>query len=183
MAFRFTSTSISEVLLIEVDVYPDERGWFFERYKRSVFRSQGIPDLVQDNHSQSNHAVLRGMHYQLNPCAQGKLVSVLAGEIFDVAVDIRKGSPTYRRWVGEYLSGENRQMLWIPAGFAHGFCVMSETAEVLYKTTAEYSPQHDSGIVWNDASLGIAWPVDAPVLSEKDRALPGLDQAENNFVY
>ena len=156
MPFNFTRLAIPDVILIEPRTFPDERGFFMESYKYSEFSAFGIKErFVQDNHSRSVKGVLRGLHYQKHPKAQGKLVRVVVGEIFDVAVDIRHGSPTYGQWVGEKLSAENKRMLYIPPGFAHGFCVLSEGAEVLYKTTEEYSPEHDAGIIWNDPKLSI----------------------------
>jgi len=184
MTFRFEKLAIPDVVLIEAEVFPDERGFFMESYKYSEFTAFGIKDhFVQDNHSRSKKGVLRGLHYQNPPKAQGKLVRVAVGEIFDVAVDMRKNSPSYGRWVGETLSADNKQMLYIPLGFAHGFCVLSEVAEVLYKTTEEYGPEYDAGIRWNDPEIGIQWPIKQPILSEKDAALPTLREAENGFTY
>jgi len=175
MPFNFTRLAIPDVILIEPMVFPDERGFFMESYKYSEFSAFGIKErFVQDNHSRSTKGVLRGLHYQKHPKAQGKLVRVVVGEIFDVGVDIRKGSPTYGKWVGERLSVENKWMLYIPPGFAHGFCVLSEEAEVLYKTTEEYAPEYDAGIIWNDPEIGIEWPIEHPILSPKDAALPML---------
>ena len=177
MPFQFSRLAIPDVVLIEPTVFPDERGFFIESYKYSEFAAFGIKEhFVQDNHSRSVKGVLRGLHYQRQPKAQGKLVRVVVGEIFDVGVDIRKGSPTYGKWVGEVLSAENKRMLYIPPGFAHGFCVLSEVAEVLYKTTTEYSPEHDAGIIWNDPEIGIEWPIEHPILSEKDAGLPFLKE-------
>ena len=184
MPFRFTRLEIPEVVLIEPVVFPDERGFFLEVYKYSEFAAFGITErFLQDNHSRSVKGVLRGLHYQNPPKAQGKLVRVVAGEIFDVAVDIRKGSPTYGRWVGVNLSSENKRMLYIPPGFAHGFCVLSEEAEVLYKTTEEYAPEFETGIIWNDPEIGIRWPVEDPIISEKDARWPPLKDAVNGFTY
>lgn len=163
--------AIPDVILIEPRVFGDDRGFFFESYNRQAFReATGIdPDFVQDNHSRSTQGVLRGLHYQLPPKAQGKLVRVVAGEVFDVAVDIRKGSPTFGRWVGEVLSAENKRQMWIPPGFAHGFLALSETAEFLYKTTDYYSPAHERCIRWDDPAIGIDWPLAGePRLSLKD---------------
>jgi dTDP-4-dehydrorhamnose 3,5-epimerase len=157
-----------------------------ETYKKSDFKKAGIDtDFVQDNHSKSVKGVLRGLHYQLEPKAQGKLVRCIRGKIFDVAVDIRKGSPTFGKWIGLELSEENKLMLWIPEGFAHGFLTLSEEAEIVYKVSgAEYSPEHDRGIRWNDPDIGIKWPLEGePILSEKDRIAPLLKDAEVNFVY
>lgn len=184
MPFRFTRLEIPEVVLIEPAVFPDERGFFMEAYKYSEFAAFGISERFrQDNHSRSRKGVLRGLHYQNPPKAQGKLVRAVAGEIFDVAVDIRKGSPTYGRWVGATLSAENKAMLYIPAGFAHGFCVLSEAAEVLYKTTEEYAPECEAGIIWNDPEIGIRWPVEDPIISPKDARWPPLKEAVNGFTY
>lgn len=168
---KVTRLAIPDVLLLEPRVFGDERGFFFESYNRKVFQEvAGVdPDFVQDNHSRSTKDVLRGLHYQLPPRAQGKLVRVVAGEVFDVAVDIRKGSPTFGKWVGETLSAENKRQMWIPAGFAHGFLTQSDTAEFLYKTTDYYSPEHERCIAWNDPDLAIEWPLRAPPrLSGKD---------------
>lgn len=184
MPFRFKRLEIPEAILIELEVFPDERGFFMETYRYSDFAAFGIKEhFVQDNHSRSKKGVLRGLHYQRPPRAQGKLVRVVVGEIFDVAVDIRKGSPWFGRWVGVTLSAENKRMLYIPPGFAHGFCVMSEEAEVVYKVTEEYSPEHDAGILWNDPEIGIRWPVKDPIVSFKDSRLPFLRKAGNDFVY
>jgi dTDP-4-dehydrorhamnose 3,5-epimerase len=184
MPFNFTPLRIPEVILVEAKVYPDARGFFMETYWRDAFAANGITDdFVQDNFSHSRRGVLRGLHYQKHPQAQGKLLRVAYGEGFDVAVDIRKGSPTFGQWVGEVLSAENHRMLYVPAGFAHGFYVLSETAGLVYKVTAGYAPDLEAGIVWNDPDIGIAWPIAEPVLSPRDAALPGLHDADNNFVY
>jgi dTDP-4-dehydrorhamnose 3,5-epimerase len=182
MPFEFRRLAIPDVLLVEARIFGDERGFFMETYKRSDFAAHGIPDaFVQYNRSRSVRGVLRGLHYQKDPRAQGKLVSVLQGEVFDVAVDIRRGSPTYGRWVGERLSAENGRMLYVPVGFAHGFCVLSDRADVLYMVTDEYAPECDRGILWNDPEIGIDWPIAAPILSPKDAQLPALRHADNNF--
>lgn len=184
MPFEFTRLDIADLILVAPRAFGDERGQFRETYKHSDFVRAGVPEhFVQDNYSRSVRGVLRGLHYQLQPKAQGKLVSCIRGSIFDVAVDIRKGSPTYARWMGLELSGENNLMLYVPAGFAHGFLTLSETAEVLYKCTSEYSPVDDRGIIWNDPDINIAWGVTAPLLSAKDGMLPILSRAENNFRY
>jgi len=173
--FKFKRLAIPDIILIEPTVFPDERGFFIESYKYSEFSAFGIKEnFIQHNHSRSVKDVLRGLHYQSPPKAQGKLVWVVVGKIFDVGVDIRQGSPTYGKWVGERLSAENKRMLYIPPGFAHGFCVLDELAEVLYKTTEEYSLEHDAGIRWNDPEIGIQWPIEHPILSAKDAALPTL---------
>lgn len=168
---KITPTAIPEVLLIEPEVYGDERGFFMETYRRSWFQEAGLDlDFVQDNHSRSARGILRGLHYQIRQ-PQGKLVRVTQGEVFDVAVDLRRGSPTFGRWVGERLSGENRRMLWVPPGFAHGFYVLSESADFLYKCTDYYAPEHERCIRWDDPDLAIDWPLLAgrpPVVSAKD---------------
>lgn len=170
---KVTPTAIADVLLIEPRVFGDERGFFFESFNERVFReATGVTlPFVQDNHSKSARGVLRGLHYQTQQ-AQGKLVRVVAGEVFDVAVDIRRDSPTYGRWVGEILSGDNKRQLWVPPGLAHGFLVLSESAEFLYKTTDYYAPAYERCIAWNDPSLAIAWPLQdlVPQLSGKDAA-------------
>lgn len=184
MPFRFEPQAIPEVILIEARAFPDDRGFFMETYKESEFVAGGIQkQFVQDNCSYSEKGVLRGLHYQMNPAAQGKLVCCLQGEIFDVAVDIRRGSPTYGCWVGAYLSAENHHMLWVPEGFAHGFQVVSENALVLYKVTREYSAPHDGGIAYNDPALGIEWPLPGPIVSAKDAALGTLEATRPNFHY
>ncbi|HEY0796063.1 MAG TPA: dTDP-4-dehydrorhamnose 3,5-epimerase [Acidisarcina sp.] len=163
-------TAIPEVLLIEPRVFGDARGFFFESYNQRAFAEAGIPDtFVQDNHSKSSKGVLRGLHYQMvHP--QGKLVRAGSGEIFDVAVDMRRGSPTFGRAVGEILSAENRRMLWIPPKFAHGFVVLSDSAELLYKATDFYAPEGERSLLWSDSALRIEWPIEGePVLSDKDR--------------
>jgi dTDP-4-dehydrorhamnose 3,5-epimerase len=166
-----TSTRIAEVKVIEPKVFSDPRGHFFESYNQHSLEGFGIREnFVQDNQSLSHRGVLRGLHYQIEQ-PQGKLIRCLHGEIFDVAVDLRRSSPTFGQWVGEMLSGENKRMLWIPPGFAHGFMVQSETAEVLYKTTAFYAPRHERTILWNDMTISIQWPVqERPILSGKDLA-------------
>ena len=171
---KFLSTAIPEVIVVEPDVYRDDRGFFLETYHQERYRDGGLPgDFVQDNHSYSVQGTLRGLHAQLrNP--QGKLVRAVLGEIFDVAVDIRPGSPTFGRWVGETLSGDNFRQLWIPPGFAHGFCVLSETAHVQYKCTTIYDREDEIGLVWDDPEIGIAWPLESPLLSPKDKAAPRL---------
>jgi dTDP-4-dehydrorhamnose 3,5-epimerase len=170
--------------LILPQVFGDDRGFFVELYKHSDFVQAGITEhLVQDNFSKSARGVLRGLHYQKSPKVQGKLVICMKGSIYDVAVDIRKGSPNYGKWVGVELSAQNRQMLYVPPGFAHGFQVLSETAEVLYKCTDEYSPPDERGILWNDTDINVAWPLAKPVLSAKDKVNPALQDADNGFVY
>lgn len=173
--------AIPDLRLITPRLFGDDRGFFMERYNKAAFEEAlGRPvDFVQDNHSRSGKGVLRGLHYQLPPHPQAKLVSVLAGEIFDVAVDVRRGSPSFGRWEGVVLSAENRHQLWVPEGFAHGFLVLSESAEVLYKTSGYYAPDCDRAIAWNDPGIAIDWPLGgAPTLSGKDAAAPRLADAE-----
>lgn len=164
-------TAIPDVLIFEPKVFGDERGFFFESFNHKLFEEAvGYPvTFVQDNHSKSSKGVLRGLHYQLPPYAQGKLVRCVAGEVFDVAVDIRKSSLTFGQWVGVHLSGENKRQLWIPEGFAHGFVTLSDTAEFLYKTTDYYHRESEGAIAWNDHELNIQWPVEHVLLSEKDQ--------------
>lgn len=183
MPFTFQRLAIPDVQLVEPRVFKDERGWFLESYKRSDFERAGIVgDFRQDNHSASlPRGVLRGLHHQLPPNAQGKLVRVLAGSIFDVAVDIRPGSPTFGKWVAETLEADPPRMLWVPPGFAHGFVTLEPATQVAYKTTAEYSAPDDRSIRWDDARLGIAWPVEAPILSAKDLAAPTFAEAEREL--
>ncbi len=182
----FTSTDIPGVLVFEPKVFEDSRGYFFEAYNRSVFEASDVSmQFVQDNQSKSSYGVIRGLHYQLNPHAQTKLVRVLEGTILDVAVDIRKGSPTYGRHVAVELSADNKKQLLVPAGFAHGFSVLSETAIVLYKCDALYSKESEGGIRYNDTELAIDWkvPQDKAIVSEKDLVLPSFADCRNNFQY
>ncbi|RUA17855.1 MAG: dTDP-4-dehydrorhamnose 3,5-epimerase [Clostridia bacterium] len=182
MPFTFTSLTIPDVILITPRLFEDQRGYFLETYKYSDFKAQGICEtFVQDNHSRSKKDVLRGLHFQHPPQAQGKLVRAVRGVIFDVAADIRPSSPTFGQWVGEILSDDNRRMLYIPPGFAHGFAVLSDIADVSYKVTAEYAPEYDSGIAWNDPTLAIQWPVATPLISSKDADLPPLLAADIRF--
>lgn len=184
MALRFTPLEIPEVFLVEAELHADSRGSFWEGYKWSAFANNSIPhNFVQDNFSHSARGVLRGLHYQRDPRAQAKLVVVLSGEIFDVAVDMREGSPTYARWVGKNLAAGTCQMLYIPVGFAHGFCVTSDEAHVMYKVTSEYAPEYERGIRWNDPQIGIDWPLRTPLLSKRDAALPSLADADNDWAY
>ena len=180
---KATPLAIPDVILIEPKVFGDERGFFFESFNQTQFE-QAIGksvQFVQDNHSRSARNVLRGLHYQIQQ-PQGKLVRVVQGEVFDVAVDLRKSSKTFGQWVGEILSAENKRQLWIPEGFAHGFVVLSETAEFLYKTTDYYAPAFERSILWNDPATGIRWPInDAPQLSGKDQQGKLLAQAETFF--
>lgn len=176
-----TLCAIPGVILLEPKVFGDDRGFFFESFNQARFESaiSRSVTFVQDNHSRSVKNVLRGLHYQIQQ-PQGKLVRIVAGAVFDVAVDIRRSSPTFGRWVGEVLSAENKRQLWIPEGFAHGFVVLSDTAECFYKTTDYYAPEHERCIAWDDPAIGIRWPVDGtPVLSAKDRQGKSLAEAEH----
>jgi len=184
MPFEFVRLELPGLVLVKPRIFDDGRGFFLELYKRSDFVQAGISEhLVQDNYSKSAKGVLRGLHYQKDPKAQGKLVTCIKGRIFDVAVDIRKGSPSYGKWAGAELTEENKHLLYVPPGFAHGFQVLSEAAEVLYKCTDEYSPAHDRGIIWNDPDIGVAWPLGNPQLSGKDKVHPGLKDADINFIF
>jgi len=182
MPFSYHSLEIPDLWVIEAKRFRDDRGLFEETYQQSDFAAHGIPgSFVQDNHSYSVQGVLRGLHYQKDPKAQGKLIRVLVGRVFDVAVDLRKRSPTFGRWIGLVLSDDPGQMLYVPAGFAHGFCVLSDGAHVVYKATAEYAPDLERGIRWNDPEIGIQWPIAQPVLSPRDAQLPLLRDADNDF--
>jgi dTDP-4-dehydrorhamnose 3,5-epimerase len=175
---KITNTDLPEVLLLEPPAFSDDRGWFMETYHAEKFRQLGLPhEFVQDNHSHSRRGVIRGLHYQLEH-PQGKLVRCTRGTILDVAVDIRRNSPTFGRWTSAKLTAENRHMLWIPPGFAHGFSVLSEDADVLYKCTTLWDPVSDRSILWNDPDLAIDWQVDHPQLSPKDAAAPLLRHAD-----
>ncbi|HEY0592991.1 MAG TPA: dTDP-4-dehydrorhamnose 3,5-epimerase [Thermoanaerobaculia bacterium] len=174
---RFLPTSLPGVLLLEADVFGDARGFFLETYRREEFAAAGIDlPFVQDNHSGSVRGVLRGLHYQ-EPFPQGKLIRCVSGSVFDVAVDIRKGSPAFGRWFGAELSAENKLQMWVPPGFAHGFCVTSEWGEIVYKCTDVWRKEHDRAIRWDDPEIGIAWPLAQPVLSAKDAVAPRLRDA------
>lgn len=178
---QITATDLPEVLMLEPKVFGDQRGFFMESFNQRAFDAAvGRPVVfVQDNHSRSTRGVLRGLHYQLPPHAQGKLVRVTAGCVFDVAVDMRRSSPRFGRWAGAELSGENHRQLWVPPGFAHGFIVLSESADFLYKTTAYYAPQSERSVRWDDPALGIRWPGDmAPMLASKDANAPLLSDAD-----
>jgi dTDP-4-dehydrorhamnose 3,5-epimerase len=182
MPFTFSSTKIADVIVIEPRVFPDERGFFMETYKRSEFAAHGISaPFVQCNQSRSARGILRGLHFQKLPKAQGKLVRAVNGAIFDVAVDLRSGEPTYGQWVGMELSAANNKMLYTPPGFAHGFCVVSAEADIAYMASEEYAPTLESGIAWDDPDLNIDWPVTTPQLSERDRKWPRLRDANPGF--
>lgn len=180
---KVTDTKIPDIKIIEPTVFGDERGFFFESFNHKRFEEVTGLDVtfVQDNHSKSNKGVLRGLHYQLPPHAQGKLVRVVQGEVFDVAVDVRKSSTTFGQWVAETLSAENKKQLWIPEGFAHGFLTLSDTAELLYKTTGYYNKESEKAIIWNDTTLNIDWFLFEEIalnLSQKDQSSPSFDDAQ-----
>jgi dTDP-4-dehydrorhamnose 3,5-epimerase len=178
-------TAIPDVLILEPKVFGDDRGFFMESFNQKQFDEivGRHVDFVQDNHSKSSKGVLRGLHYQLNPNAQAKLVRCVVGEVFDVAVDIRRSSATFGKWVGVRLSADNKRQFWIPEGFAHGFVVLSETAEFVYKTTNYYAPESDRGLLWSDPFIGIDWQgITAPLLSDKDSKQPRLQDAADLFV-
>lgn len=174
---KFTETSLPGVILIEPRVFGDTRGFFMETYRADAFKAHGIDEtFVQDNHSRSARGVLRGLHYQ-EPHPQGKLVRCTRGALFDVAVDIRRGSSSFGKWYGVTLSDENKAMLWIPPGFAHGFCTLADETDLVYKTTEIYRPEFDRAILWNDPEIAIEWPIAEPILSAKDTAAPPLRDA------
>lgn len=174
-------TPLPGVLLVEPRVFQDHRGFFLEFFNDARFRAHGLPDrFCQDNHSRSSRGVLRGLHFQTRQ-PQGKLVTAIHGTIFDVVVDVRRGSPTFGRWFGTLLSGDEPRYLWVPPGFAHGFCVLSDHADVVYKCTTLYRAEDDRGVHWSDSAVGIVWPVQDPIISEKDRGLPGLDPLRDDL--
>jgi dTDP-4-dehydrorhamnose 3,5-epimerase len=180
--FEFDRLTIPGLILIKAKVFPDQRGFFLELYRSSLFRNAGIQfESCQVNHSHSSRGVLRGLHYQLSPQSQAKLVHVVSGEIFDVAVDIRKDSPTFGRWFGIRLVAEQHMALFIPEGFAHGFCVLSSSADVIYFCSKEYSPEQERGIIWNDPTIAIDWPILDPAVSKRDLVWPNLNSAEINL--
>jgi dTDP-4-dehydrorhamnose 3,5-epimerase len=179
MPFSFTPLAIADLILVEPKFFPDNRGFFLESFKASDFAKANLPThFAQDNFSFSRKDVIRGLHYQKNPKAQGKLVSVLKGGVWDVAVDIRRGSPTFLKWMAVELNDQNHAMLYIPPGFAHGFVSLTEDVHLLYKCTNEYDTQTDAGIRWNDPDIAISWPVSEPIVSEKDAILPFVQRAE-----
>jgi len=183
MPFEFKKLAINNVCLIIPQVFGDDRGFFLESYKKSDFIANGIIDeFNQDNHSKSTKGVLRGVHFQYPPKAQAKIVRCIKGKIFDVAVDLRKNSPTFSKWVGEILSEDNKHMLYIPEGFGHGFVVLSDIAEINYKASNEYSKEHDGGVAWNDPDININWGIDfSPLLSEKDKNQPSLKDIKDKL--
>jgi len=177
MPFEFIRTEIPDVILIKPKVFEDERGFFMETYKRQDFERAGIKgEFVQDNHSKSRYGVLRGLHFQKEPYTQAKIVRCIKGVIYDVAVDLRKNSPTFGKYVGVILSEYNKYMLYIPRGFAHGFLVLSDEAEVVYKVDNVYALDHEGGLIWNDPDVNIPWPIDNPILSQKDQKWPTLKE-------
>jgi dTDP-4-dehydrorhamnose 3,5-epimerase len=178
---KISSLEISGLLLIEPEIHPDERGLFFELYKGSSLADYGLPAFVQDNVSISKKNVIRGLHFQSEPYGQGKFVAVLKGRIFDVAVDVRKNSPSFGKYVSVFLDDASRRMMYVPPGFAHGFCALSDENIVLYKNTKEYCPEHDNGIIWNDPKIGIDWPCKDPLLSKKDSAFSTLREISNQW--
>ncbi len=177
MPFIFQSTALPGVIIIDPKMFADERGFFMETYKKSEFAAAGMAtDFVQENHSKSVQGTLRGLHGQRFPKAQAKLVRAIKGEIFDLAVDIRRDSPTFKRWVSVTLSSENQRSVFVPAGYAHGFCVVSAEAEVIYKTTEEYAPELEWGVRWDDPELAIPWPISSPIVSLRDTRWPKLSE-------
>jgi dTDP-4-dehydrorhamnose 3,5-epimerase len=184
MPFRFEPLSIPDVIRITPALHGDHRGFFSETYRASAFEEAGIRDVfLQDNHARSTRGVLRGLHYQAPPRAQAKLVRVVQGDVFDVAVDLRVGSPTFGQWAGGALSGEDGVILYIPEGFAHGYVCLSEQADLVYKVSNEFDASLDRGVAWDDPKIGIQWPVEKPTLSERDLSLPGLDAAISPFQF
>jgi len=176
--FEFKRLEIPDVILIKPKIFEDERGFFMETYKKEDFEKVGIKgEFIQDNHSKSKYGVLRGLHFQREPYAQAKIVRCIRGVIYDVAVDLRKDSPTFGKWVGVILSEHNKWQLYIPRGFAHGFVVLSDVAEVVYKVDNVYAPEYEGGIIWNDPDISIEWPIDDPIISEKDMKWPTLKEA------
>ncbi|MFH1386545.1 MAG: dTDP-4-dehydrorhamnose 3,5-epimerase [bacterium] len=185
--FIFTKTPLDGLLVIEPKVFADERGFFMESYNLNEFKTNGFNEVfIQDNHSRSKKGVLRGLHYQIHPTPMGKLVKCTRGKIFDVGVDIRVGSPTFGKWYGEILTGENHKMLYLPPGFAHGFLSFEDETDVMYKCTGVYSAKDERAIIWNDPAIGIKWPVDLvgkPIVSEKDAKSPLFKDAETNYKW
>jgi len=181
--FKITELPLSGLLLIEPRIFGDERGYFKESFRVEAFEKAGFPPFVQENESLSRKGVLRGLHFQAPPNAQGKLVRCVQGEVFDVAVDIRKGSPTYGQWYGVELSATNHLMMYVPPGFAHGFCTLSEQALFCYRQTDYYAPQTEGSVLFNDADIGIEWPITDPLVSEKDTIAPPLAELDSPFVF
>lgn len=182
-SFKFLNLEIPEIVLIEPRIFEDSRGYFMEVYREDQFYDELKVRFVQENISFSKKGVLRGLHYQKSISSQAKLVQVVDGEIFDVAVDIRRGSPTFGKWVGLVLSSKNKLQLFVPEGFAHGFCVLSDAATVLYRVSSFYDPENERGIRWNDPDIDISWPISDPILSVRDETLPFLKDADIDFYY
>ena len=177
MPFEFERLDIPNVVIVKPKVFEDERGFFIETYKKGDFEKAGINvEFIQENHSKSKYGVLRGLHFQREPYAQSKLVRCIKGKIIDAAVDIRQNSPTFKKYVSAELSEDNKLMLFIPKGFAHGFVVLSKEAEIIYKVDNVYAPSHESGLIWNDKKINIKWPINNPILSQKDKELPSLEE-------
>ena len=184
MTCTFRRLQIPDVILVEPKLISDNRGFFYESFKESDFFKNGITEkFVQDNFSHSTRDVIRGLHYQQKPKAQAKLITVVTGKIFDAVVDIRKNSPSYGKWVSEILSEDDHRLLYVPEGFAHGFCVLSQEADVFYKVSNEYSKEHERGIIWNDPTINISWPIEKPIISDKDNQLLLLKNSDNDFIY
>jgi len=182
LSIEYTKTDLPGVLLIEPRVFNDSRGFFMETFHQKKYAEAGIDHaFIQDNYSHSTRGTLRGLHYQLEH-PQAKLVYVIKGEIYDVAVDIRRGSPEFGKWTGQYLSDKNRRQIFVPEGFAHGFCVISETADVLYKATDLYNPDDEYGVLWSDPTIGIDWPVEVPIVSDKDKQFPVLQDVPEQHL-
>lgn len=185
--FNFSNSPIPGLLIIEPKAFADDRGFFMESYNIDGFKENGFSaTFIQDNHSRSKKGVVRGLHYQINPAAMGKLVKCTRGKIFDAGVDIRRGSPTFGKWYGEILTGENHKMLYFPPGFAHGFLCLEDDSDVIYKCTGVYSPENERALLWNDPAVGIKWPLDQVekvIVSEKDQKHPGLKNVDTNFTY
>lgn len=186
MAFTFKRIpEISDLVVIQPQIFADERGWFAETYKKSEFEKFGIPEIfLQASQSFSfKRGTLRGLHFQNDPHSQGKLVRCLSGEVLDVAVDVRRGSPTYGKWAGVQLSAKNQKLFWLPPGFAHGFCTLTDNAEFEYMMTNEWAPEDERGILWRDPDIGIKWPLESPILSKKDAEAPFLKDSDCNLVW
>ena len=184
MTFTFKRLQIPDIILVEPKLFLDNRGFFYESFKESDFFVNGITKkFVQDNFSHSTHGVIRGLHYQKKPRDQAKIITVVKGKIFDVVVDIRKNSPSYGKWISEIISEDDHKLLYVPEGFAHGFCVLSQEADIFYKVSNEYSKEHEMGIIWNDSAINISWPIEKPIISDKDNQLPLLKNSDSDFIY
>jgi len=184
VTFTFKRLQIPDIILVEPKLLLDNRGFFYESFKESDFFTNGITKkFVQDNFSHSTYGVIRGLHYQKRPRDQAKIITVVKGKIFDVAVDIRRNSPSYGKWVSVILSEDDHKLLYVPEGFAHGFCVLSQEADIFYKVSNEYSKEHERGVVWNDPAINISWPIEKPIISDKDNQLPLLKNSDSDFTY